>query len=279
MRVSLNAPLRPSRRGLLRFGAALLLAVVLPRTAAAAPVWTVCLDQADWEPYIHFRDGQAVGTHVALMRAAAEDVGVALEFRAAPWVRCLLQAELGEVDAIASLVFSAQRDALFEFPPAATQSPSPYAVDEIDDVVITLRDAGYEFHGDLASLPAPVRVPRGWAIGPFLIQQGVAVDDGAPTDRANLLKLLRDRRGTVVATRQSVERELASERFAALQISPRPIRTLSYFVAFSRRSENAVPLRQAFWQALARRRGVAATTPDPVGMGRDIEDAGDPPAR
>lgn len=257
----------------MHLGAALLLAVVLPRAATAAGVWTVCLDQADWEPYIHFRDGEATGTHVALMQAAAGDIGVTLEFRAAPWVRCLLQAELGEVDAIASLVFNAQRGELFEFPPAAARSPSPYAIDEIDDVVVTLGDSGYQFNGDLAALPAPVRVPRGWAIGPFLRQQGVAVDDGAPTDRANLLKLLRDRRGSVVATRQSAERELASGTFAALQISQRPIRTLSYFVAFSRRSENAASLRQAFWQALARRRGVTTAAPVPAEGGEGGEDA------
>lgn len=271
MRVSFGPSHRPSRRDLLRLGAAVLLAVLMPRAASAASVWTVCLDQADWEPYIHFREGEATGTHVALMQAAASDIGVALEFRVAPWVRCLLQAELGEVDAIASLVFNAQRGQLFEFPPEASRSPSPFALDEIDDVVVSLRDSGYQFNGDLASLPAPVRVPRGWAIGPFLVQQGVAVDDGAPTDRANLLKLLRDRRGSVVATRQSAERELASGTFAALQISQRPIRTLSYFVAFSRRSENAAPLRQAFWQALARRRGVAA--PDPADVGEADEEA------
>lgn len=279
MRVSLNSPHRPFRRGRVRLGAAVVLATLLatlsPRIATAAGVWTVCLDQADWEPYILFRDGQAAGTHVALMRSAAADVGVTLEFRAAPWVRCLLQAELGEVDAIASLVFNGARGELFEFPPEASRSPSPYAIDEIDDVVVTLRDGGYEFDGDLASLPAPVRVPRGWAIGPFLSQQGVTVDDGAPTDRANLLKLLRDRRGTVVATRQSAERELASKTFATLSISQRPIRTLSYFVAFSRRSENAVPVRQAFWQALARRRGVSTMAPDPADVGEGGEDGVD----
>lgn len=248
-----------------------LLTGLLGGPATAGVVWSVCVDQVDWHPYIHFNQGQPQGSHIALMQAAAADIGVGLDFRAMPWVRCQLQAELGEVDAIATLVYSEQRAQVLEFPPEATRTPSPFAIDQIDDVVITLTESGYRFEGDLASLPTPVRVPRGWAIAPYLRENGVAVDDGAPNDHANMFKLVRDRRGSVVASRQNAERELAGNpAFAALQISAQPVRSLAYFVAFSRKSSHGNALRQTFWQALARRRGLlhpdaepASTTPVP----------------
>lgn len=259
---------RPRRRlRALLAGAALLLPGLAP-AAPARTTWSVCLDQTDWPPQIEFVDGKAQGRHITLMRDAAEEIGVSLDFRAMPWVRCLLQAELGEVDAIASLVHSAPRAAVFEFPPGAGEGPNPFAVDEIDDVVITLAEARFEYRGHLDALPRPVRVPRGWEIGRHLREQGLDIDDGAPSDRANLIKLLRDRRGSVIATRESAEREIAaSPTLSVLHISREPVRRLSYYLAFSRRTAVPAEQRQALWEAIARSRQPAGESLGPASDG------------
>lgn len=243
-------------------------ALLLPGFAPAAPeraTWSVCLDQTDWPPHIEFVDGKARGHHITLMRDAATEIGVALDFRAMPWVRCQLQAELGEVDAIATLVHSAQRTDVFEFPPGAGEGPNRFAVDEIDDAVVTLAAARFEYRGNLDALPRPVRVPRGWEIGRYLREQGLSVDDGAPSDRANLIKLLRDRKGSVIATRESAEREIgASPALEVLHISREPVRRLSYYLAFSKRTRIPGAQRQAMWNAIARQRQLAGDTRDAV---------------
>ena len=240
------------------------LGLVSTLASAEPATWSVCLDQADWPPHIRFVDGQPQGRHIALMRDAAASIGVHLDFRAMPWVRCQLQAELGDVDAIAPLVHSAARGEAFRFPPGAGEGPNRFAIDELDDVVITLAADGFSYRGQLAELPRPVRVPRGWEIGRYLRGLGLDIDDGAPSDRANMLKLLRDGRGSVVATRDSAAQEIANTpMLSALSISTEPVRRLSYFLAFSRRTAIATTRQQAFWDAVARLRTQVAEPAGP----------------
>ena len=241
-----------------------LIGLLLADPVRAAQRVRICVDQADWRPYMYVENGEVRGLHADLLRSALESVDLQADFRPMPWVRCQLQAELGDVDAIAPLVHSAARGEAFRFPPGAGEGPNRFAIDEIDDVVITLAADGFSYRGQLAELPRPVRVPRGWEIGRYLRGLGLDIDDGAPSDRANMLKLLRDGRGSVVATRDSAAQEIANTpMLSALSISTEPVRRLSYFLAFSRRTAIATTRQQAFWDAVARLRTQVAEPAGP----------------
>lgn len=233
------------------------LALLLALPASAAKPLRICVDQAPWPPFIEVDAQGARGSHVEIIRRAVQASGGEAQFLPMPWLRCLLEAREGTVDAVATLIHSDERARFLQFPADAAQehATSRWSVGDIDDVVVTLAASGYEFDGDLSRLPTPVRVPRGWGIGPFLRKAGVTVDDGAPSDEANIVKLLRDGRGSVVALAESMQRVLAQSSAAGrLKVSPRPLRSKSFFLAFSRAAGVAEARRLAIWESIARER-------------------------
>jgi polar amino acid transport system substrate-binding protein len=244
---------RRGRSGALAWLAAA--ALSLPGTVAAATL-KVCVDQADWHPFVFQRDGAIAGIHVDLIERAATTLGHRVEFQASPWVRCLLDAEGGTVDAVATAVYSAERARYLRYPADAPYADrSQWAVAQIDDVIVTLTAAGYRYTGDPATLPQPVRAPRGWAVVDFLQRHGVEVDAGAATDADNLTKLLRDGNGSVVAISESVQVALRRPEFdGRFDVSPQPLRTQSYFLPVARASRLSDAAVQAIWDELARLR-------------------------
>jgi len=215
-----------------------------------------CSDQSDWSPLIFVDGGTVRGMHVDLIHRALTGLGHDLVIQPMPWMRCLLEAERGTVDAVATAVFNRRRALYLRYPADATEtSLSRWAVAHVDDVLVTFVAGDYRFDGDLARLPQPVRAPRGWDIGDYLSAAGVAVDASAPNDDANLAKLLRDRTGSVAAVRDTVLRVLQRPPFAGqLLIHERALRSKSYFLPFSKRSRIDAATIQAIWNEIARLR-------------------------
>jgi hypothetical protein len=58
---------------------------------------------------------------------------------------------------------------------------------------------GFEFAGDYSKIPQPIYVPTGFSITKDLRKLGLKVDDNASKDILNIKKLLRIKRGSVVA--------------------------------------------------------------------------------
>ena len=212
----------------------------------------ICVDQADWRPYMYVEQGEVRGLHADLLRLALESVDLQADFRPMPWVRCQLQAERGDVDAIGPLMYTEVRDQLFFYPMQNGLPDVERSLGENLDVVVTLTRAQFEYDGQPASLPSPVRVPRGWEIAPFLREQGVEVDDGAPSEQAVLTKLIREGSGSAVANRLSAELLVAQLGLESqLHISRLPVRPVPYFLAFSRRGRFTSETRERVWQAIA----------------------------
>jgi len=233
-----------------------LLVIATPVPAVAADL-VICFDQAPWRPFIYIEAGQATGSHIELIRAALARLQIEADFRPMPWVRCLLEAEKGGVDAIATAAYTPQRAQFLHYPADAADTPhSAWRVGQIDNVIVSPRELPFEFNGDYATLPAPVRVPRGYGSGDFLREQGVMIDASAPSDESNLRKLLRDRRGVVIAIAESVDVLLERPEFAGrFHVSAVPVQAQSYFLPFSRAGArfDAVAI-QRIWDEIARLR-------------------------
>lgn len=228
-----------------------LLALLPLRLQASA--LRICVDQDAWFPFTFVEDGQVRGMHIDIIRRAAEQLGHQLDLRPLPWRRCLLEAEAGSVDGIATLSYDQQRSTFLHFPAdAELDAESRHSVLVADDVVVVASSDRFRFAGDLSTLPQPLRAPRAWGIVGFLREFGVAVDDSANGEESALRQLLRDGNGAAIAIRDSAELLLHRPDFVGrLRIESRPIRSRAYFLAFSRRSAVLDDARRhAFWQQL-----------------------------
>jgi len=223
---------------------------------SAAAVIRLCCDQAAWYPLTYVEAGTARGIHIDLIRRAVENLGHRLQVLPMPWVRCLLVAEAGGVDGVATASYSAQRARFLRYPAdASNEALSRWAVAEVEDRIVTPAGQPFEFDGDLSRLPQPVRVPRGWTVGEFLAAAGVSVDANAPSDEANLAKLLRDGSGSAIAVQDTLAILLQRPAFAGrLHVSARPLRSQSYFLPFARRSALSEVMIQAIWDEIRRLR-------------------------
>lgn len=220
-------------------------------TAAASTRVRICFAE-DVTALTYLRDGEIRGLHGALIDHALRRLDFGVDWVPMPWSRCLLEAQAGRIDAIATASYTAERAQFLRFPEDAdARVDSRWAVAHTRDVVVTAAASQFQFDGQLSGLPTPVRAPRGWAVTAYLRERGVMVDAGAPNDESNLLKLLRDQTGCVIAIEESVyllQQQLPMAR--TLRVDPRPLRTKSYFLPFSRRSPLPGDTVQAIWDTI-----------------------------
>jgi len=66
-------------------------------------------------PYEFLENGKPTGFNVELMRAVAETIGAEVEFRLGPWGEVREELELGKIDALAGMYYSAQRSRIVDF--------------------------------------------------------------------------------------------------------------------------------------------------------------------
>lgn len=226
--------------------------LVLPCAAAAAPPLRICIDTNLWYPFTFVAENRAAGLHVDIVSAALERVDFTAQFTPLPWKRCLHEARLGSVDAIVTAAYREERDRFLHYPPDASDTPiSRWRVTQVEYVVMNLADSPYEFTGDLRSIPPPARAPYGYSIADDLAASGIRLDL-APGDENNVRKLLRDREGVVVTIPQMASLLLKRPEYAGkLKVSKQPIKSKSYFLAFSRQGRVAPADRVAIWEAVA----------------------------
>ena len=105
---------------------------------------------ADYPPYSYLDDnGQPVGHDVDLMRALAEQIGIAVDIRLDTWSATRQALARGDIDAVLGMCYSAERDLEFDFTPpfAAIQytimvrrgAPMPASLGELADQSILLQ--------------------------------------------------------------------------------------------------------------------------------------------
>lgn len=213
--------------------------LILSIHPAAAHELRICIDQAPWPPNTYLEQGAAAGRHIEHIQAALQRLGWRAQLLPMPWVRCLSEARLGRIDAVATAAYSRERARYLQFPAGAEAlgrvTGAVGAPGEV--VVLTPSERPFEYRGDPRQLPQPVYVPHGWAMIEDLQAAGLRVERGAPNERSALHMLLRDGQGSAVAVAESVLPLLQLPAFdGRLHVSRERLDSRSYYLPFSRRS-------------------------------------------
>ena len=229
-----------------------LLSTLVATSVAAEPL-KICTDTNFWYPFTYVKDGKSVGLQLDIISSAAEKTGVSIEYTALPWKRCLKEAENGSYDGIAVASYKDARAEFMHYPAdAATAKRSVQRVMQVEYVVVTPTSNNYEYNGDVATLPTPVRVPRGYSIADDLKKKGVDVDSGAPGDENNIKKMLRAGKGSLVTLPKIVEVLGARPEFEGkMKVSAKPLKSKSYYLTFSKKGKATAATRQKLWNEIA----------------------------
>ncbi len=225
---------------------------VLPAFCRAEPIKLGC-DLRYWYPFTYEEQGKPKGMHVDIVKKALESLGYQIEMITLPRKRCIISAQNGEIDGIISIAFHPDLDKFLEFPPDVAQTKeSNYRIMQIDQVVITHMDNPYEFEGDIRSLPAPVRIPRGESLLADLEKAGLKVEE-ANSDKQNFGKLIRDKNGVIITSSMIAENMDLDPAFKGkFKINPTPLVSESYHLAFSTKTRLSPVEKERIWREIAR---------------------------
>jgi len=76
----------------------------------------ICHEASNYPPYIYREENQAKGLLTDIIKAAAENAKVAVQFDAKPWNRCQKDVKVGKSHALFAMIKTPQRDQEFAFP-------------------------------------------------------------------------------------------------------------------------------------------------------------------
>ena len=99
------------------------------------------------------------------------------------------------MDGVIAVGFQPDQAQVLDYPPGAEKDVvSPWRIMQVDHVVVSLAEDGYEFEGDLKTIPPPVRLLPGDPLLDDLNKAGIEAQE-VREDVQNFLKLSRDRKG------------------------------------------------------------------------------------
>ena len=234
------------------WGIVLMSCLTLSTVAKAESTINICMDESDWYPFTFVKNGKGAGIHVDIIKKALSYLEYDFKFRSMPWKRCLNEAKLGRFDAVATASFNQTRAEFLDYPEGAGKVyKSSYRVMQVEYVVVTLMGDSYTFDGNIQTIPRPIRAPRGYSIVGDLEKLGLVVDDNAANDEVNIMKMLREKRGSVVVIPEMVR--MLSQKPAyrdKLSISETPWTSKSYFLPFSKRSKLSNSAKVSIWSEI-----------------------------
>ncbi len=226
----------------MRFHILLWLSLLVPGLATATTLKVV---SEPWVPYIFEQDGELQGIDYEVTQQVLTQLGYQLEWELVPWKRALLSVESGRADAILDILATPERRQTLIFPTEhlslndsvlfyARQHPHPYA--------------------NLQSLRGlTVGVAPGYNYGnPDFLAADYFTREPAPTNEANLLKLLNQRIDLALIDRRA---GLHERQRLGLQeqigFDPQPLASGKLYLAFHR-GTGKVELSHAFTTELRR---------------------------
>lgn len=211
----------------------------------------ICLDSADWRPFIYQESGQVKGMHIETIRSSLNTMNLSYEFIPAPWKRCLKGVEKGRYDAIATASFNQDRAAYLWYPSDASALISTARVGQVQYNIIVHSSSNFQYDNGLTEVPQPVRVPRDYSIGKDLKAMGIEIDDSSLNDLQNLKRLVREKNGAVIALPSLVTWANQHEEFAGkIKLIEKPLKSKSYFLVFSKKGQINADQAQAIWQQI-----------------------------
>ncbi len=199
----------------------------------------ISTDASRWYPYTYVEEGEAKGIHIDIVSAALKNLGYEVIFKPFPWKRSLRMAEIGRSNAVVSASYKPERAQYMHYPTdAASSKESRWRITQVGYVVVTPQQSDYEFDGDIATLPHPVRAPLGYSIVEDLRKKGIVVTT-ASNFTQNMKSLIHSQKGVVITPLLNAKMLSADTRFSAqFKISPKEVAAKSYFMTFSKKNPN-----------------------------------------
>lgn len=196
-----------------------------------------------------------------LIRAVAKAVpDVRIELQPLPWMRCLILASRGDVDAILGASFTPERALDLVYPRDAQGQPDD-ARRLFSQGYRLLRRRGEAVDTDgvrFSGLNGAIGVERGHSSAVFARAAGARVDDNHP-DLAAMLAKLRGGRldGVLVADPQYATLRQQPGALDGLEAVPTGLQQRGYFLVFSWNFSRGAPaLAERLWAEAARQRDV-----------------------
>ena len=93
-----------------------IIALLLPTLASANQVLKVCHEVTDLKPIIYKENNEAKGLIITLLKTAASELGVDLQFHAKPWNRCQKEVLTGKSHTLFGMIKTPERAKQFAFP-------------------------------------------------------------------------------------------------------------------------------------------------------------------
>ncbi len=230
------------------------LLMALVSSAETPETITLCVDSRNWYPFTFTGDNIAKGIHVDTVRQAFENLGYKIMIKPYPHNRCLLNLEEGTVDGMISIAYDATLPYV-EYPPDAVDAKeSAWRIMQVDYMVVSYIDDDYRFSGAISELPVPIRIPRGDPLIKIFQENNLEIEIGK-SDEHNFLKLIRDKKGTVItasAISELMDRE--PEIAGKFYVHPTPLSSQSFYFAFSSKTKLKAENKQAIWDEIAKLR-------------------------
>ncbi len=213
--------------------------ILLPGSGYSQKVTiNIVTDQAYWYPFIYSQNDLAKGIHIDIVKKALLKLNYIPKFYPKPWKRCLRDIKKGSYDGIVSASCKPERAEYLIYPEDAKNlTKSLWRITQVEYIAITYFNSSYIFNGDVKSLPLPVRAPLGYSIVDDLKAAGIHVLE-APDTIDCARQLIKSKRGSFITHPQNAIGILYDNQFKGkLKIHPQPIKSKSYFMAFSIRNQ------------------------------------------
>lgn len=195
-------------------------------------------------------DAQAPGVSVEMMREAAKELGVQIQFVRMPWVRCLKSLQRGEVDMVFNASFKEDRLEAGVYPMVDGRPDPARRIATVAYNLYRLKGGPVAFTGKaITGLDGPVGAPSGYSIIDDLKRMGVATEE-AVENSTNFKKLVSGRIAAVATLDVSGD-ALIKDYPTIEKVSP-PLVTKDYFVLVSHQLYGAKPdLAERLWRKIA----------------------------
>ena len=238
---------------------AIFLLTVLHCAHAGAVTLRLCTDEHSHLPFI---TPTGEGTSDLLIREAAREAGVDVEFRAAPITRCREEIRVGAADGFPTTPYTPSLLGFVAFPMNGEQIDPSRAVNTTRAMVFRRIGSAADWDGErFTRLTTSVLVPFGSVLlVDRLKNMNVPIDDSGKTLSANFTKMLAGRAELAVGSEYSGRALMAQPQFAGrIETLAAPITDEPYYLGVSKRYYDANPQAvQKIWEAIARIRHTPA---------------------
>jgi ABC-type amino acid transport substrate-binding protein len=235
--------------------------IALGLSSVSAKEIKVCAEDSQWFPMVFkSENGEIRGVQVDIVKKSLDSLNLKYDLKLLPWKRCLRNVEEGSYDAAIGASYTKTRALFMNYPISAKESAEnstkhQQRIAQSEYVVVTHNGSNFKFDGNLNVVPQPIYVPAGFSIAEDLRRVGLEVDDGAKKDISNFQKLLRSKKGSVVAIRElALSYKQTLKTGNELIISSRSIKSKSNYLGFSKKTKLSEETIQKIWKQITKTR-------------------------